>query len=420
MNSVSTHRLMVNPERRPHKLRLDGIKHTQPIPLATSTNVTTMNTTRVTRTLAILFAAVGPTLSAAFGQEGGEPGSGPIDISRFDDSIRHWNNIPNRRFAYERYAPGQYREIADNLLRFQNADGGWPKNVDWLAKLDRETVFARLSESEKASTCDNRNTYTQIEYLSKVYERTGQAEYRSGASRGLQFILATQNASGGWRGADVDAITFNDDVMAGVMHLLLDIVEKRDHYAWVDAAQHKRVQQALDRAIDVTLRCQIIVDGVKTAWCQQHDHKTLAPVKARRYELPSITSLESCGVVEVLMRLPKPSPEVVSAIRAAVAWMERSAIHGIRLERRPVAGDDEEFERFDVTAVRDAGAPRVWARYYEIETNRPFFANRDGIKVYSLDEVQQERRIGYAWYGDWPEQIITKAYPKWLEKLNAE
>lgn len=161
-----------------------------------------------------------------------------ISIAQFEDSIRHWNSVARRRFSYERYDQHQHREIAANLLLFQNADGGWPKNVDWLAKLDRATVFSLLSEFEKRSTFDNRSTYPQIEYLSKVFTATRDEKYRAAAERGLNFILTSQHTSGGWHGSDVDAITFNDDVMTGVMHLLLDIVEgevareRRMGYAW--------------------------------------------------------------------------------------------------------------------------------------------------------------------------------------------
>jgi hypothetical protein len=60
----------------------------------------------------------------------------PIDISGFEDDIRHWKNGPGKGLLYERYDTDQITEIADNLLKFQNPDGGWPKNIDWLGKLE--------------------------------------------------------------------------------------------------------------------------------------------------------------------------------------------------------------------------------------------------------------------------------------------
>ena len=60
----------------------------------------------------------------------------------------------------------------------------------------------------------------------------------------------------------------------------------------------------------------------------------------------------------------------------------------------------------------------IWARFYEIGTNRPFFSGRDSEKKYDLKEVELERRTGYAWYGTWPATLLVVEYPKWLQKLN--
>jgi len=343
-----------------------------------------------------------------------------IDISGFEDDIRHWKNGPGKGIDYERHEVNEIEKIADNLLKFQNADGGWPKNVDWLGKLKYDEVWTRLSNFERKSTCDNRNTYTQIEYLSKVYTATNEVRYRYSAVKGLNFILSTQNENGGWRGADVDAITYNDDLMTGIMNLFLDIEEGRPYYTWIDKDMMRDIKESLRRAIDVTLKCQIIVNNKKTGWCQQHDNKTLLPVKARSYELPSIASLESTSVVEFLMRIKHPDQKIIEAINGAVAWLEESKIYGIRLERIILDNRDinESYKRYDIKVIADQDASPIWARYYEIETNRPFFCNRDGIKVYKLDQVAQERRIGYAWYGYWPVHLLNDIYPAWLKKVS--
>jgi PelA/Pel-15E family pectate lyase len=343
-----------------------------------------------------------------------------IDISGFEDDIRHWKNGGGKGMVYDQFSVDQITEIGDNLLKFQNPDGGWPKNIDWLGKLDYDVVWERLSNFERKSTCDNRNTYTQIEYLSKVYTVTLNAKYRDGAARGLTFILETQNESGGWRGSDVDAITFNDDLMTGIMNLFLDIIEGRQYYSWIGKDLKIEIEESFRRAVDVTLKCQIVVNGKRTGWCQQHDHKTLLPVKARSYELPSIASLETTSVVEFLMRFDKPDQKIIDAINGAIAWLVASKIYGIRLERIEVDSRNinENYKRYDVIAVEDKNASPVWARYYEIETNQPFFCNRDGIKVYKLEDVDQERRIGYAWYGYWPAPLLNSKYPDWFEKIS--
>jgi len=58
----------------------------------------------------------------------------------------------------------------------------------------------------------------------------------------------------------------------------------------------------------------------------------------------------------------------------------------------------------------------VWARFYEIATNRPFFSGRDSRKKYNVAEIEVERRTGYAWYGTWPEKLIMIKYPEWVKR----
>ena len=38
--------------------------------------------------------------------------------------------------------------------------------------------------------------------------------------------------------------------------------------------------------------------------------------------------------------------------------------------------------------------------------------------MYTLEKVDQERRIGYAWYGYWPANLLTKKYPVWLKRVS--
>ena len=104
-------------------------------------------------------------------------------LKSMDDGIHHWNlGHPVRNYA--RYAPEQYKEIANNFIAYQNQDGGWPKNIDWLAILPPDSVYSTLSDRYKRSTLDNRNTYSQIDYLAHVYTLTRQARYKDAALKG--------------------------------------------------------------------------------------------------------------------------------------------------------------------------------------------------------------------------------------------
>jgi PelA/Pel-15E family pectate lyase len=342
-----------------------------------------------------------------------------IDLRPLLDSMSHWRKRYGRDRNDRMYSPTQIVLIAENILGLQNEDGGWPKDVDWQIDIDPDTVRAIKGARALRSTLDNRSTYTHVAYLSKVYTVTQLERYREAAERGLDYIFREQRPSGGWRGWDVDAITYNDDVMLGTMRTMRDIVNGEPHFAWVDEAYRAKAKMALDRAIDVTLKCQIVVNGKKTAWCQQHDHETLLPTKARSYELPSICPGESAGIVWFLMDIENPSAEVVDAIDHAMAWFEVSKIEGIRIETVEI--DATRFKnhtaKTDRVVVQDPNAPPLWARFHEIDTFRPFMCNRDGVVVYSLAEVALERRTGYGWYGGWPRQLIEKGYPAWKKRI---
>jgi len=254
--------------------------------------------------------------------------------------------------------------------------------------------------------------------LAKAYQQTGDNRYRAAAEGGLDYILREQRPTGGWRGADVDAITFNDDVMTGIMTMFLDIRQGATHFAWLDDARRDAASQVLEKAINCTLACQIVVNGKKTAWCQQHDHTTFAPVRARKYELASICSRESTDTLRFLMSLPEPDARIAEAINAGVAWLQSVQIQGIRLDNVPI--EPVRFENhtatFDHVIVPDDAGPAIWARFYEIENNRPIFCRGDGTKVDDFSEVDLERRTGYAWYGFWPTGLIARDYPAWQKR----
>ena len=341
-----------------------------------------------------------------------------INASKFQDSISHWAKKYGRDRKDRRFAPTQIVEIGDNILRYQNKDGGWPKDLDWLADIDEATVRELRGDSLLRSTLDNHSTYSQVDYLAKVYDQCKAPRFREGAEKGLDFILQEQRPTGGWRGADVDAITFNDDVMTGVMELLLDIQQGTNHFSWLDESRRTASSDALQKGIECTLACQIVVDGKKTAWCQQHDHETFAPVDARKYELASIASRESTDVLHFLMSLPNPDAQVTEAINAGVAWLKEVEVSGLRLDS--VAITPVRFENHTATAdrivVEDPTAPTLWARFYGINDQRPLFCRRDGTQVDSLAEVDLERRTGYAWYGVWAKKLLDRDFPRWQQQ----
>jgi PelA/Pel-15E family pectate lyase len=354
------------------------------------------------------------------------------DVSGFQDSRHHWMDITDHEQVIvplkdqPRYKPSEVKQIADNILLYQQPNGGWPKNYDMLAILtdDQKAILAEHKDSLH-TTFDNGATYTQIEYLAKAYTLLGHKKYEDAALHGLHLILKAQYENGGWPQFYPDKsgyrkyITFNDDAMDGVMKVLQHIVQNETYYSFVNEVLRKKAEKAYQKGIDCILKCQIVENGIPTVWCQQHDNITLVPVGARTFELPSKASGESVKIVRLLMHVRNPNKEIIDAVKNAVAWFQKVEIKGERVKTIPAKDVVYKFHAAnnDRIVVHDSSAPPIWTRYYELKTNRPFFANRDGKEVYKFSQVSRERRTGYAWFGYWPQHLISVEYPAWLKKI---
>ena len=55
----------------------------------------------------------------------------------------------------------------------------------------------------------------------------------------------------------------------------------------------------------------------------------------------------------------------------------------------------------------------MWARFYEMGTNRLIFVGRDGVVKYNIGEIDEERRNGYRWYVDDAATLLNTDYPAW-------
>lgn len=117
------------------------------------------------------------------------------------------------------------------------------------------------------------------------------------------------------------------------------------------------------------------------------------------------------------MSLDHPDKEIVHAVQNAVAWFRESRIFNTRIQTIPAPRTVTPFRVSvsDKIVVTDSTAPPIWTRYYELGTHRPMFCNRDSKIVYSLSEVQRERRDGYGWYTYDPQRVIDE-YPEWQRK----
>jgi pectate lyase len=340
-------------------------------------------------TLALLAAFAGPARAA----------KGP----------RQYLDKPDAWFATE-----EARRIAANILSFQSDLGDWPKNVD--------TTTAPYAGDRKdlKGTFDNDATTDELRFLARIYIACKDERYRKAFERGLDHILRAQYPSGGWPQYSPPPrtyhrhITFNDNAMTRLM-LFLREVYSADACAFVDADRRKAARQAFNRGLECILRCQIKVGDRLTAWCAQHDEKDFSPRPGRSYELVSLSGAESVEVVRLLMSLEDPSPEVVRAVDGAAAWFDAAKLTGIRVA---IERDEKSPTGRNKVVVKDPSAPPMWARFYEIGTNKPIFADRDGVPKRDLSDIGYERRNGYNWLSYWPQKLLEEEYPAWKKKRN--
>jgi PelA/Pel-15E family pectate lyase len=327
------------------------------------------------------------------------------------------------------YSGPEGLRIADIIVSFQTPAGGWSKNLDmsqhkrgpgehYATSGHRLHLDASDNDMPRdlswsyVGTFDNDATSTELRFLAKVIAATGKgqdAPYRKAFLRGIDYVLAAQYPNGGWpqvwplEGGYHDAITYNDDAMLNLIEFLSEVAEGSHEFAFVAPKTRALASASVQRGIQCILATQIAVDGRRTAWCQQHDPLTLHPTSARNYEMPSQSGGESAKVLIFLMRLGKPSGEIVSAIHSAAAWFEKTQLHDVVFK---AAGDGGR------ELVPSPGAAPLWARYYEIGTDRPIFGDRDKTIHDDVRELSKERRNGYSWFSARPQRALDE-YARW-------
>jgi PelA/Pel-15E family pectate lyase len=119
--------------------------------------------------------------------------------------------------------------------------------------------------------------------------------------------------------------------------------------------------------------------------------------------MPSQCASESDDILMFLMRLPHPDRRVVNAVHTAAAWFEKTKINDLAFRR-----DGDSGRRL----VPDPGNGPIWARYYQIGTDRPIFGDRDKTIHDDVNEISFERRNGYSWYNAGPAQALEQ-YAEW-------
>lgn len=335
------------------------------------------------------------------------------------NTYKRWSEIIRKSDAAG-FATEDAKRVAENVLLYQRDIGGWPKNIqmqDELTEKQKKDLIA-LKKTAVETTTDNGATCQEMLFMSRMYAQVKDERYRESFLKGLNYLLEAQYPNGGWpqfyplKKGYYTHITYNDDSMVNIMNVIKAVADESDYYSIKPSKEIvEKCRKSFDKGIDCILKTQYKQNGVLTAWCAQHDEVTLAPANARAFELASLSGYESAKIVLLLMSIDKPSREVVTAVKSAVEWFQKTKI--TNLEEKRVLNDAGKI--VDKKMIPVVNAKPIWARFMDLETNEPFFCDRDGVKKKSLDQIGSERRNGYSWYSDAPEEVL-KRFPDWAVK----
>lgn len=313
--------------------------------------------------------------------------------------------------------------VAERMLLYQRDNGGWPQPggdaINYKLTIS-ENLRAKLLSEKKVddTTIDDKATTNEINTLVSTYKKTQNPNYLQAAERGIKYLLEAQNKAGGWGQFFPDTsgyhkhITYNDNAMMDVMKIMQNTADGQHDFELVSPTLRPLAKVAIQKGIACILNTQYKQNGKLTAWCAQHDRETLLPAKARKFELPSLSGAETVGIVTFLMTIENPSPEIKQSIKAAVNWLDSVKLVGIKIEEVK----DSSLPKGKDRLVKPDPNSTLWARFYNTETNVPFFTGRDSVPKATLAEIENERRVGYAYYGTWPAKLLSTDYPAWLQK----
>jgi len=310
--------------------------------------------------------------------------------------------------------------LAEKMMIYQLPNGGWgkhmsdKKDVDYRKKIDPKLLKIIKAGDNNLATIDNNATSREINGLINAYGTTKNPAYLKSAEKGIEYLLSMQYANGGFpqyfpnTSVYRKQVTYNDNAMINVLTILYNISEGKDGFDVVSSKLKDKSKVALQKGIACVLKTQVLQNGKLSIWADQYNEVTLVPEKARAFEPMSLATGESVNIVKFLMMQPV-TPEIEKSIRSAIQWFKESKIDGYTYN---VSKENDKAIR---TLSKKEGSA-VWARFYDIPTNKPVFGDRDGSVKFNYEDVSEERRMGYSWYNESGTKLIENEFPKWLKR----
>lgn len=320
------------------------------------------------------------------------------------------------------YAGDEAKQLSDAILSYQTPTGGWSKHTGY-NKGPRQPGMQWTSQNEPGqkahyvATFDNGSTTEQLHFLANVWLATKREDCKAAFIKGLNFILVAQYPNGGWpqvyplEGGYHDDITFNDDAMTHILELLHSVVSNDPSFVFLDEPTRQKSADALTKGIRCVLKTQVVQNERKTAWCSQFDPLTLQPSSARKMEPATLGGPESAHILQFLMTVTNPAPDVVACIESGLKWLDEVKITG---ESRT----NENGKRF--FAASASGSEIRWARFYNLTNSQPVFPGRDGIVYDTFAAMAEKNKLGYDYYTSQPGSILKNGQKKWRKMLASQ
>jgi hypothetical protein len=266
------------------------------------------------------------------------------------------------------------REVGLALAWGQRKEGGW----DHLADVShRDRNAAKPVKISGRCALDDDITQGAITFLIELDAVLDEEWLTESITMGLDWLREAQFPNGAWPqwypliGGYHDYYTFNDNAMGDCVRVMLLAHERYGKPQYLESAQ---------RCGDFIILSQGAAP--QSGWAQQYSHD-LKPAWARAFEPPGLSSAESAGNLRTLMMIYRYTGEkkYLNPIPRAIEWFERSKL-----------------------------GPDLWARLYEVGTNRPIYGDRDSKVHYTLEEISEERRKGYSWQSSYGIPGVIREY----------
>lgn len=302
-------------------------------------------------------------------------------------------------------------ETAEALIYGQLESGGWTNCIDFDPKGERTAQYRNgKGRGKNNSSLDDDQTQSAIRFLVKLDQAYAfkNETIHTAATTALDALLAAQFPNGAfpqvWTGpVDQslpvqqasfpkydwktegrvknywDMYTLNDGLAGSVAAVLIEAHETYDD---------DRYLTSLKKLGDFLILAQL--PNPQPAWAQQYNYD-MNPIWARKFEPAAVAGRESQDAIETLLAIFNLTRDkkYLEPIPKAVNYLEASILPDGQL-----------------------------ARYYELESNRPLYMNRNG-KDYFLTYDDKNLPDHYGWKTDQKLERLKTEYRKLVSSTKA-